>query len=129
MPFEITAGGPDIPPGTYKGTLESVTIEQATVGFNGQPPDKYRLWSFLIDVDGTLVPISATSSMGTSPKTKSYAWLTALLGTAPQSGETIEDPIGKMVLITVSKGDNGFPKVQSLTAYVEPAQAQPGIPR
>lgn len=126
MPFEIQAGGPDIAPGTYRGTLEKVEIGEGTFNGNTGP---IRIWHFLIDVAGTLTPISATSSMGTGPKTKAYAWLTAILGTAPQAGTTVEDPIGKQVLVTVVKKDNGFPKIEQLTQYVEPASVTPGVPR
>lgn len=126
MPFEIQAGGPDIAPGTYKATLEKVEIGEGTFNGNTGP---IRVWHFLCDVNGTLVPISATSSMGTGPKTKAYAWLTALLGEAPKAGETVEDPIGKMVLLTVTRKENGFPKIEQLTAYVQPATVAGDIPR
>jgi hypothetical protein len=115
MPFEIAAGNKGIAPGTYKGQLVEVGIK------NGETGD-YRLWDFVAEVDGELVPVSATSSMNTGPKSKAFQWLTALTGRAPQAGEVIEDPIGKTVLLTISQKDNGFPKVDLLTAYVEPAK-------
>ena len=121
MPFEIAAGNKGIAPGTYKGTLVEVAIK------NGETGD-YRLWDFLADVNGELVPVSATSSMNTGPKSKAYQWLTALIGRAPQAGESIEDPIGKPVLLTISQKDNGFPKIDMLTAYVEPTVTN-GVPR
>jgi hypothetical protein len=131
MPFEIEAGGVDIPDGTYKATLEKVEVTQGT--FNGKAGD-IRIWHFLADVAGELTPISSTSSMGTGPKTKAFAWLTALNGAAPQIGTTVEDPIGKMVLLTVGHTDHQgnptqFPKIKQLTQYVEPAQAVAGVPR
>ena len=122
MPFEIAKSNKDIEPGTYKASLAEVSIKEGETG-------QYRLWDFLADVNGELVPVSATSSMNTGPKSKAYQWLTALIGKAPQAGETIEDPIGKMVLLTISRKDNGFPKIDLLTAYVEPAQTKAGIPR
>ena len=121
MPFEIAAGNKGIAPGTYKATLTEVSIKESETG-------QYRLWDFLADVNGELVPVSGTSSTNTGPKSKSFQWLTALIGRAPQAGETIEDPIGKMVLLTISQKDNGFPKIDLLTAYVEPAVTD-GVPR
>jgi hypothetical protein len=126
MPFEIAQGAPDIAPGTYKGTLEKVELGEGTFNGNTGP---IRVWHFLIDVAGELMPISATSSMGTGPKTKAYQWLTAILGTAPQAGTVVEDPIGKVVLVTVSKKENGWPKIEQLSPYLEPVQATPGVPR
>ena len=123
MPFDITSGSnKNIPPGTYKAQLTEVSIR------NGETGD-YRLWDFVAEVNGELLPISGTSSMNTSPKSKAYAWLTALIGRAPQSGEQIEDPIGKTVLMTISQKDNGFPKIDLLTAYQEPVQSELGVPR
>ena len=103
MPFEIAKSNKDIEPGTYKASLAEVSIKE---GESGQ----YRLWDFLADVNGELVPVSATSSMNTGPKSKAFQWLTALTGRAPQAGEVIEDPIGKMVLLTISRRTTASPR-------------------
>ena len=130
MPFEITSGSnKDIAPGTYKATLTEVSIKETESPPGSGTITQYRLWDFLADVNGQLTPVSGTSSLNTGPKSKAYQWLTALIGKAPQAGETIEDPIGKMVLLTISRKDNGFPKIDLLTAYVEPVQTEAGIPR
>jgi hypothetical protein len=127
MPFVIDQPkGVEIPDGTYKATLEKVEVAEGT--FNGVT-GPIRKWYFLCEVGQELLPISATSSMGTGPKTKTHEWLTAILGEAPKSGDTIEDPIGKIVLLTVSHLDwqgnpSQFPKVKQLTQYVQPATAE-----
>ena len=125
MPFTITAAAVDIAPGTYKGQLESVEVKP-TENFGG---GEYRQWNFLIEVDGKLLPVSATSSMNTGPRSKSYLWLTALLGRAPAAGETIEDPTGKTVLLTIGQKENGFPRIDGVSPFVEPAATVPGVPR
>ena len=129
MPFEITAGSnKNLPPGTYKASLVEVSIRETESPPGSGNIQEYRIWDFLADVNGELVPVSGTSSLNNSPKSKAYAWLTALIGYAPKAGETIEDPIGKTVLLTIGQKDNGFPKIEFLTAYVEPTVTD-GVPR
>jgi len=127
VPFTIEdnkgAGKDAVAPGTYKGILEKVSIAYTADG------KEYRMWDFMLDVNGVLTPLSDTSSMNNGPKGKTYQWLTALTGRAPKVGETIEDPIGKQVLVTVGRKESGWPKIDMLTAYVEPAQTEAGIPR
>ena len=127
MPFTI-GESKSLAPGTYKGQLIEVSVKLKETKPGSGVFDEYRMWDFVAEVDGELVPVSATSSMNTGPKSKAYQWLTALTGRAPQAGETIEDPIGKTVLLTISQKDNGFPKIDLLTAYVEPTVTD-GVPR
>lgn len=124
MPFEIPQSQ-DIPPGTYKAILEKV--EERTGGKFGD--GNFRVWDWIVDVNGKGELLSVSTSMNTGPRSTSYAWLTALLGRAPQAGEKIDDPTGKQVLLTIGKKDNGFPKVEAVSPYVDPQQTVPGIPR
>ena len=78
------------------------------------------MWKFLADVAGTLLPVEGISSENTGTKTKSYEWLTALLGAAPQVGETIADPVGRKCIVTVGQ-KNGYPRVEAVEAFTEPA--------
>lgn len=121
MPFEIPTPTA-IEPGTYKAQLEKVETDEGNFG-------KYRKWFWIVEVDGKLESLSVLTSAHTGPNSKSYAWLTALLGRAPQAGETIEDPTGKTVLLAISKNDKGFNKVDAVMPIVEPTEVSPGIPR
>lgn len=129
MPFEIP-DAPDFPPGTYKAQLAGVQVKDGGT-FKGpnNPTGAYRVWDWLIEKDGELQPLSVTSSINTGPRSTSYAWLTALLGRAPQAGEKIEDPTGKTVVLQIGKKENGYPKVEAVLPFVEPQQALPGVPR
>lgn len=125
MPFEINApAGLQVPDGTYPAILESV-IEEPSGKFGPQ-----RKWTFLVEHDGEVTAHTELSSMNTSPKTKSYAWLTGLLGKAPQIGERFEDPTGTRVLLRIEKNpETGYMKVKEVLPFTEPQQVLPGVPR
>lgn len=123
MPFTIEAPkGPDIPAGTYKAQLLKVETGQGQFG-------SQRKWFWLVNVDGKGEELSVLSSTNTSPSSKSYKWLTALLGKAPQVGETIEDPTGKTVMLNIGPNDKGYPTILDIIPIVEPVQTEAGIPR
>lgn len=123
MPFTIDAPkGPDIAPGTYKAQL--LRVENGTGQFGPQ-----RKWFWLVDVNGTGEELSVLSSTNTSPGSKAYKWLAALLGRSPATGETIEDPTGKTVMLALSKNDKGYAKIDDVLPIVEPVQTEAGIPR
>jgi len=73
--------------------------------------------------------MSDLTSANTGPQSTSYARLTALLGRAPKSGETIQDPTGSRVLLTITKNEKGFPKVVAIAPYSDPQQVLEGVPR
>src|SRR5262245_35676166 len=119
MPFNV----PDtIADGTYRATLQSVTEEPGQFG-------TMRKWHWLLDVEGKLVPYTQFTPATTGPGTTSYKQLTVLLGRAPQSGETIEDPTGVTVLLTVKANEKGTPKVDNLAPYVAPQTTVDNVPR
>lgn len=121
MPFEIPSHT-TIEPGTYKAQLERVDTDEGSFG-------TYRKWYWLVEADGKLESLSALTSAHTGPRSRSYQWLTALLGRAPQAGEKLEDPTGKTVLVTVGKNDKGFNTVEAVLPLVDPTQVKEGIPR
>ena len=122
MPFEIPVSV-EIDDGTYPATLESVEpYEHPQYGLG-------RKWAWLIEHDGKLDSLTSITSGNTGPKSKAYAWLTALLGRAPKAGEKIEDPTGTRVLLQITHNDKGFPQVAAVLPYVAPQQELPGIPR
>ena len=125
MPFQISSGQPTVPvpSGTYTATLESVTRKEG--GFAGKG---FRVWRFLADVNGELLPAEGVTSLGTGPSSKTYGWLTAITGSAPAVGSTVEDPIGKRCLVTVIQKD-GYPRVEGVDQFSAPEEVMPGVPR
>lgn len=128
--FDIPKPQVEIPPGTYKATLLGVQVKS---GGQFKDPEKnpdgsYRMWDWLVDVNGEGVEFSDTTSLNNGPKTVSYQRLTALLGEAPQAGKSYDPPTGKTCLLQIVKKDNGYPKVEFVLPYVEP-QTEAGLPR
>ena len=62
-----------------------------------------RKWTWLVEHDGAIDAHTEMSSANTSPKSKSFAWLTGLLGKEPQVGERYEDPTGTRVLLQLKQ--------------------------
>jgi len=122
MPFEITQSGPDIKDGTYPAVLESVKEDSGQYG-------KFRKWTWLIEHENKIEPLTCYTSALTSTGSKSYRWLTGLLGKEPQVGERYEDPTGTRVLVSVIRNKNNFPTVDEVTPFTEPQQVMPGVPR
>ena len=117
----ITAGAPqvDIAPGVYEVTLTEIseirTIFPQT-GPNAGKEVTLRDWMFSLE-DGTEIRGSASTASG--PKSKTYAWLTALLGgTPPTVGEKYPKSqlIGREALATIAIDEGGWPKITQLSA-------------
>jgi len=125
LTFEITAGGPEIEPGTYKAQLARTEIKSGGKFGDG----RFRVWHWIVDVNGEATELSDSTSLSTDPRSNTYSRLLALLGRAPQAGEKLEDPTGKTVVLTLSKKENGFPKIDAVGAYVDPQQTIEGLPR
>jgi hypothetical protein len=121
MPFEIPTTV-DIKDGTYPATLEKVEASEGQYG-------TMRKWHWLVENGDKIDSLSVITSANTGPQSKSYLWLTALLGRAPQAGEKLEDPTGTRVLLQIGHNDKGFPTVLAVHPYQEPQQTVPGIPR
>lgn len=134
MAFEIPTES-TLEPGTYKAQLVGTAIKSGGKFVSPVNPEgKYRVWDWAVEKDGAngekeLVPFSDTTSINNGSKTKSYARLTALLGTAPKAGDKIEDPTGKTVLLQIVEKENGFSKVEAVIPYIDPQQTLDGVPR
>lgn len=124
MPFfEVKQGGVDIPDGVYTVTLidlkdpKTVTAQRGPKA--GQNIDLID-WVFIVDSgphEGTEFESSCSTASG--PKSKMYAYLTALLGGKPPVvGATFEktDLLGKRALATIRKDEAGWPRVENLGA-------------
>ena len=117
----ITPGSPqlDIAPGVYEVTLTEIS-ETRTIfpqtGPNAGKEVTLRDWTFALE-DGTEIRGSASTASG--PKSKTFAWLTALLGgTPPQVGQSYprSQLVGREALATISVDDGGWPKITQLSA-------------
>lgn len=124
-PLSITVGTgvPDdqLPPGNYPATLTAVV--ERTIEVKGESRDVFE-WTFAVPTandDGTPgdpISISGLSSQMTGPKSKTAAFLVALLGpSAVQPGATftMNDLVGKTCLIQTDLNDNGYHKVVGAT--------------
>jgi hypothetical protein len=117
----ITAGAPqmDIAPGTYEATLISISEPRTILPQSGPNAGKevqLRDWTFALE-DGT--EINGSASVASGPKSKTYAWLTALLGgTPPVLGQSYPKSqlIGREALITIAIDEGGWPKITNLSA-------------
>lgn len=128
----ITAGAPqvDITPGVYEVTLTEISEPHVIfpqTGPNAGKEVSLRDWTFALD-DGTEIQGAASTASG--PKSKTFAWLTALLGgTPPVVGQSYPRTqlIGRMALATITIDEGGWPKITNLSALpkARPAPAQP----
>jgi hypothetical protein len=114
--------GIEVPPGVYPVTLVEISGPRVIVpqsGPNAGQEVEILDWQFAIDegdLDGT--QIDATSSTSSGPRSKLYAWITALTGQQPAVGQqfTPEDLKGRRAYATIVMNDQGWPRVEALTA-------------
>ena len=116
----VSAGAQtDIEPGTYEVTLTDISAPRTIypqTGPNAGKEVNLRDWTFATD-DG--VEIRAGASTASGPKSKTYAWLTALLGGTPPAVGTSyprEQLIGRTALATIAIDEGGWPRVVNLSA-------------
>jgi hypothetical protein len=134
-PLSITVGSgvPDdqLPPGNYPASLTSVV--ERTIEVKGESRDVYD-WTFAVPTvaddgsPGDPIAISGLSSQMTGPKSKTAAFLVALLGpSAVQPGATftMNDLIGKQCYIQTDLNDSGYAKVVGATPLPVTAQVRP----
>lgn len=96
---EVTALEPGIYPARVTN-LETKTTDTGT----------FRIWSF--DVGGEKV--TSSSSMMFGPKSKTYKWVTALIGRSPVPGEKLEVIGLPCQLHLIVDEDSGYNKVESV---------------
>lgn len=127
----VTQGGPDIADGVYPVTLVAIngpkTVTAQRGPKAGQDIELFD-WDFAIDdgdYDGTVIQASTSTASG--PKSKMFAYLTALLGgKAPVVGSSFEvtDLCGRRALATIRKDDSGWPRIENLGAMPQAMLAQ-----
>jgi hypothetical protein len=117
----ISAGAQqaNIEPGTYVVTLIEISEPREILpqtGVNAGKLVTLRDWTFALE-DGTEVRGSASTASG--PKSKSFAWITALLGgTPPSIGQVVQfsQLVGREVLATITVDEGGWSKIANLSA-------------
>lgn len=121
----VNAGGPEIPDGVYLVQLTKISDPRTVTAQQGpRQGEEVDLidWSFAIDQPGSELHdqvIEASTSTASGPRSKMYAWLTALLGgVAPAVGTPFKksELIGRYALATTRKNDAGWPKIENLGA-------------
>jgi len=133
QPLSITVGSgvPDdqLAPGSYPATLKAVV--ERTIDVKGESRDVYE-WEFAVPTQeddgspGEPIKVTGLTSQMTGPKSKTAAFLVALLGpTAVQPGATftMNDLVGRECLIQTELNDSGYHKV--VGAIPLPTQVQP----
>lgn len=116
----VKSGAPtDIKPGAYEVTLTALEGPRSIVpqsGPNAGQEVEILDWTFHTE---DALQIDGTTSTASGPKSKLYAWLTALLGgVAPATGQQFEADqlIGRMAIATIEVNDGGWPRIASLSA-------------
>lgn len=122
MPFiEIKRGGSDveIPDGVYAVTLIDISNPRTVTAQRGpnagQDVDLID-WTFALDNGDT---VDASTSTASGPRSKMYAFLTALFGgKAPPVGTQLEKDhlIGRQALATIQTDEGGWPRIMNLGA-------------
>jgi hypothetical protein len=111
MPLiKVTSGAPNIPPGTTAATL--ISLRPKVINTADGEKDVLE-WTFSTD-NGE---ISAISSLNTGPKSKTFAFLVALLGKENvniDDGFDEPDLVGKQALASIVIDDRGWPKIDAL---------------
>ena len=126
----ISAGAQqaNVEPGTYLVILTQISEPREILPQTGPNAGKLvtlRDWTFALE-DGTEVRGSASTASG--PKSKTYAWLTALLGgTPPAVGQVVpfSQLVGREALATITVDEGGWSKIANLTAKPRTRAASP----
>jgi hypothetical protein len=117
----ISNGAPSIDPGVYLVTLLDIGEPRtftAQSGPNAGEDVTVRDWKFAVGEDGE-AEHSESASLATGPRSKTYQWLTALLGgKPPQVGQTypLDQLKGREAIATIELSPNGWPKITNLSA-------------
>ena len=108
-----------LPAGIYPARVSNLETKTTDAG-------TFRIWSF--DVGGEKV--TASSSMMFGPKSKTYKWVTALIGRTPVPGEKLEVIGLPCQLHLIVDEDSGYNKVDTVLPANNPAPApQPAAPQ
>lgn len=133
LTITVGTGMPDdqLPPGNYPASLTSVV--ERTITVKGEDREVYE-WTFGVPTEeedgspGEPIKVSGLSSQMTGPKSKTAAYLVALLGpqaVQPGTTFTMNDLIGKDCLIQTELNDSGYAKVVGAVPLPTSAAVRP----
>lgn len=131
--FEVKAGGPNLPDGVYPVILTDIKGPKTVVAQRGpNAGEEVQLfdWTFAVDQPGhplDATEINGSTSTSSGPRSKMFAWLTALLnGAAPAVGTSFEKEqlVGRRALATIQKDADGWPRLVNLGAMPISMQQQ-----
>lgn len=125
----VSAGGPsaetDVPDGVYILTLVDIKEPRQITVTRGERAGQQmdlRDWVFAVEAPGTAFherTIDSSTSTASGPKSKQYAYLTALNGgIAPTVGQKFGkgDLVGRQALGTIAHDEGGWPQIANLSA-------------
>ena len=99
-----------IEPGQYPARFEA--IEEKVSEKDG---GTYWLWTFTAAVGGEKITVTGTSSAKLSNRTKSYKWVSALLGRKPEGTVNFAELVGKPCFLVLGLNeDESFNVVDSV---------------
>lgn len=114
---------PNVPTGTYVGTFTGIEARTSEYG------PSWR-WSFeVIGPEGETVVISTLTSQKLNNQTNAWQIVRALLGHEPEKRVDIAGLVGAEVSLQLSLKEDGWNKVERLSAYRrndEPLPPEPG---
>jgi hypothetical protein len=114
MPFRQTAA-PDLPAGRYLGKLEKLE-ERHSDRFDSE----FLIWHVRVAYGSDRVPVSGTTSVAWSPKSKAYGWASAAFGSGlnPKGPAPAYDEfVGRVVIVKVGPNENDWPTIEALEPY------------
>lgn len=123
--IEVKSGGANIPDGVYALQLLSISDPKTVTAQRGPKAGQdidLLDWTYAVSdpgnpADGEQITESTSTSSG--PKSKMYAWITALLGgQPPATGARFEkaDLVGRLALGTIRTDESGWPRLANLGA-------------
>jgi hypothetical protein len=134
-------GGSDIPDGVYPVILTEIKGDPAepdrpkvvTAQHGPKAGQDIELWDWVFAVDAPgnqydALPLESSTSTASGPKSKMYAYITALNGgVAPTIGTAFgkRDLIGRRALATCRKDENGWVRIENLGAIPVGMMAAP----
>lgn len=137
----VSAGGPspenDIPDGAYPVILTALSDPKTVTARRGpkagQDIDLID-WTFIVDWPGHALDtreLVESTSTASGPRSKMYAYLTALFGgTPPPAGTklTKEHLVGRRAVATVTHDEGGWLRISNLGAVLTPIVTAPVAP-
>jgi hypothetical protein len=122
---DLTFGGGGVKPGWYDGRV--VSVEPKTIVWQDEERPILE-WRFQVATDEGVEEVEGTTSRSTDPRSKLHGWVTALIGRAPKTGETLKRSalvgLRCTVHVEVPEGKT-YPKV---AAVLPPRSAQAATP-